>query len=46
MSTRLISLETRQNDLDGKVSDMLDKTQTNNETLIHIKPMFSKIWKS
>jgi hypothetical protein len=47
MLAKLTNLETRQNDLDGKVLDMLDKTQANNATLDDIKVMFSKKnWKS
>jgi hypothetical protein len=39
ISAKLTSLEARQNDLDGKVLDMLDKTQANSEALANIKVM-------
>jgi hypothetical protein len=42
MSARPTSLKIKHNDLDGKVFDMLDKTQANNEALANIKMMFSK----
>jgi hypothetical protein len=40
MSTRLTNLETKQAELDGKVSNVLDKTHANSQTLANIKSMF------
>jgi hypothetical protein len=38
--TKLTSLETKQAKLDGKVSNVLDKTHANSQTLVDIKSMF------
>jgi len=40
MSTRKISLESKQIELDGKISNLLEKTHVNSQTLIDIKSMF------
>ncbi len=37
----LTSLETKQAKLDGKVSNVLDKTHANSSSLVDIKSMFS-----
>jgi hypothetical protein len=42
MSARMISLESRHNELDGKFSDLLKKPHANSQALIDIKSMFSK----
>jgi hypothetical protein len=42
MLVRLTNLETKQVELDGKVSDVLDKTHANSQVLANIKSMFSK----
>ncbi len=39
---RLTSLETNQVELDGKVSNVLDKTHANSQALANIKSVFSK----
>jgi hypothetical protein len=39
---RLTNLETNQVELDGKVSNVLDKTHANNQSLAKIKFVFSK----
>jgi len=41
MLVRLTSLETNQDELDGKVSNVLDKTHANSQALANIKFMFS-----
>jgi hypothetical protein len=41
MLARLTNLETKQVELDGKVSDVLDKMHANNQVLVNIKSMFS-----
>jgi hypothetical protein len=38
----MISLESKQIELDGKISDLLEKTHVNNQALIDINSMFSK----
>jgi hypothetical protein len=40
MSTKLTNLETKQVELDGKVSDVLDKTYANSQALVYIKSIF------
>ncbi len=42
MSTRLINLESKQNELDGKFFDMLDTTHAR-QTLVDIKTMFLEL---
>jgi hypothetical protein len=42
MLARMISLESRQTKLDGKVSNLLEKTHANSQALIDIQSVFSK----
>jgi hypothetical protein len=40
MLARLTNLETKQDKLDGKVLNVLDKTHANSQALVNIKSMF------
>jgi hypothetical protein len=42
MLAKMISLENRHNELDGKISNLLKKPHANSQALIDIKSMFSK----